>query len=284
MGLRILKSQVLVGAILLGWLSLYSPPALGIETGPHFEVAAIKPSDLDHSPQGWISGVRITGAKFEARRQSAVQLIKWAYDLESSKEILDAPRWASDRKFDIVAVLELGDPYSYKELSSSAQEQLMRQAMKSLLGDRFGLKLHTEKRNIPVYALEKEKNFEEPDVPALLKQSLADGGRNPQTFWPSSTGMWWSPGYAQGYAVTVRQIILQFLAVQPECEDRPIVDHSHISTTISFKLKWAPQGRPDIDDPPLLTALRDQAGLRIVSARENMDVLVVDHIDTPTPN
>lgn len=283
MGFGSVKSYVRAGSVLAIGLSLCLSSKAGIETTAHFEVASIKPSDMDHLPQGWVSGIQIVGEKLEARRQSVAELVQWAYSLESSEEVLDRSRWASDRKFDIVAVLELGDPGTYKGLSSSAQEKLMRQALKSLLGDRFGLKLHSEERNIPVYALEKEKNFKETDPSALAKQSLADGGRNSQTFWPSSAGMWWSPGQAQGVAVTPRQV-LQFLALQPEFEGRPMVDHSHISTTINFRLKWAPQGRPDSDDPPLLTALRDQAGLRVVSTHENMDVLVIDHVDPPTPD
>ena len=280
LNLRLMSRLRLAAALLALALPL---AAQGTATPPpHFEAAAIKPYYTKALHWGWMAGIQVTGEKLEARQQSPAQLVQWAYDLQSPKQIFDMPGWATDKKFDIVAVLDLQDPVSYKRLSSSEQEQQVREAMKSLLAERFGLKKHADRRDIPVYALERDKNFKEPDVDALLKKSLADGGRNPQTYWPSSTGMWWSTGDAKGYSVTPRDII-DFLESQPELENRPVVDHSHITTT-SFKLKWATEGSSDTDDPPLLTALHDQAGLRLIPTHEDMDVLVIDHIDPPTPN
>jgi len=62
-----------------------------------------------------------------------------------------------------------------------------------------------------------------------------------------------------------------------------------------IELKWTPespaQGRgsneppaPDPNAVSIFTALQEQLGLRLNSAREMVDVLVIDTLEHPTPN
>jgi uncharacterized protein (TIGR03435 family) len=41
---------------------------------------------------------------------------------------------------------------------------------------------------------------------------------------------------------------------------------------------------PASSDPSLFTALQDQLGLKLVSQKEPVEVIVIDHIEQPSPN
>jgi uncharacterized protein (TIGR03435 family) len=53
-----------------------------------------------------------------------------------------------------------------------------------------------------------------------------------------------------------------------------------------FELKWTPDDRSLADDsaPSLLTALEEQLGLKLVPARGPVEVLIIDHMERPSPN
>ena len=82
---------------------------------------------------------------------------------------------------------------------------------------------------------------------------------------------------------------------------RPVVDATHLSGVFSFKLMWRPsddaevalqrqygkQYGVDVDNLPssVLTALREQLGLRLQNAKVPSKVIVVDQINRePTEN
>jgi hypothetical protein len=53
-----------------------------------------------------------------------------------------------------------------------------------------------------------------------------------------------------------------------------------------LKLRWMPDDAvaSDTDPPTLFTAIQEQLGLRLEPAKEPVPVLIVDHVDQPTPN
>jgi len=68
--------------------------------------------------------------------------------------------------------------------------------------------------------------------------------------------------------------------------DRIVVDKTGLTGNCEFHLKWTPdaqQGTPDAG-PTLFTALEEQIGLKLVSTKSPVDVLVVDHIERPSAN
>ncbi|HUP04435.1 MAG TPA: TIGR03435 family protein [Bryobacteraceae bacterium] len=129
---------------------------------PAFEVASIKPSPpLD--PNAILSGKMHVGMKTDAGRVdigflSLADLIRVAYRVKPYQ--ISGPDWMSGQRFDIQAKIPEG--------VSTEQVPEMLQA---LLAERFGLTIHRDKTDQPVYALMVGKNGPKlkdapPDPPA----------------------------------------------------------------------------------------------------------------------
>ena len=77
-----------------------------------------------------------------------------------------------------------------------------------------------------------------------------------------------------------------------EAMDRPIVDSTGLSGLFDFTVEWSHQlqslsvnPEPDVSGMmPLPDALRDQLGLKLEPTTGSVDVLVIDHVEEPTPN
>ena len=73
---------------------------------------------------------------------------------------------------------------------------------------------------------------------------------------------------------------------------RPVVDRTGLEGMYAVALRFASDSPPQAgepvpatqDDPPLLTALQEQLGLKLQPATIDGQVLVIDHIERPTPD
>ena len=85
-----------------------------------------------------------------ATRSTVRQMIQYAFDLmpiqRHDPESLGGPAWIDSERFDVVA--RGPDTLSFAD---------SRAMMRSLLEDRFKLRTHVEKRELPVHALELAK-------------------------------------------------------------------------------------------------------------------------------
>ena len=70
--------------------------------------------------------------------------------------------------------------------------------------------------------------------------------------------------------------------------ERFVVDRTGLTGAYDFELQWAPDGNPAdaaaTDLPPLVTAVREQLGLRLVSTHAPVDVYVVEAASRPLPD
>jgi uncharacterized protein (TIGR03435 family) len=113
-------------------------PAKGAAPAAEFDVASIKPVARDASIKLSRS---LPGGAVDLHNVTVEELMVNAWHVFPS-QILGAPAWTRTAAYDISAKPETA--------AKPGQVNLMLQA---LLRNRFGLSMHREKRNLPVYAL-----------------------------------------------------------------------------------------------------------------------------------
>ena len=77
----------------------------------------------------------------------------------------------------------------------------------------------------------------------------------------------------------------------PFLSGRSVVDRTGLAGAYDFTLTWGPE-RPDAsgagpgttDAPSLFTAVQEQLGLKLISTKAPVEVIVIDHIEQPSEN
>jgi uncharacterized protein (TIGR03435 family) len=241
-----------------------------------FDVASIRENNISTDDHHHIYNDPSV-SHFRTVNLSVKDLIQFAYGLPES-QILGGPPWLDTIMFDIDAKSDPSVDAQLHALSTEQarhQKQLMAQA---LLADRFHLSTHQETRQLPVFALVVAKGGPK------FKPSDLDG-----TSIGTSTGTAGSRIHVQGsdntIALLAREIAQQL--------GRVVVDKTGINARYDLTLRWTPDdrpapmlnGTPDPNAPPdIFTAIQEQLGLKLVSTKGPVSVLVIDHIERPTPN
>lgn len=104
-----------------------------------FEVASIRPVQ-SNDPNRVDAGLRMDGAQASFGALSVKNLIARADHIQSN--LITGPDWISSERFDISA-----------KLPDGATTDQIPEMLQSLLAERFGLKIHFEKKDQPAYAL-----------------------------------------------------------------------------------------------------------------------------------
>lgn len=151
------------------------------------------------------------------------------------------------------------------EATASAQpplnDTLVRAMLRSLLADRFALAVHRETRELPVYALIADKR-----------------GLKPET--KSSPNC--KPGPVGDFSQLCNQTMDKVVRNLSGSLDRPVVDMTGITESFQYRI---PILRTDPDrEADTRAAILDQLGLKLESRKGPMEVIVVDHVDPPSPN
>jgi bla regulator protein BlaR1 len=236
---------------------------------PAFEVAAIKRSDkLD---AGGTLGL-LPGGRFRAINWDARALIGVAYRTNPprnllSSQILGGPDWISTERYDITAkiVAELAATMDLP----GRDPALMPKLVQSLLEDRFKLKMHYEKREMPVYALVIARK--DGTLGPQLRVSTTDCEKER----PKCRLQFLTGHYTFGSAT------LDTLATSLSGPaGRLVLERTGLSGKFDLELEWAAEAGSD--KPSIFAAVQEQLGLKLESVREPVDVVVIDHIERPT--
>ena len=252
------------------WAIPKPPKPMPADAKPKFEVATIKPGQPNQPGKN----IGFRGREFRARNFNVYDLIGFAYGLHT-KQVVGGPEWLDAQLFDISGVPDVeGQP-------SMAQMNML---MESLLTERFQLKFHYEKRELPVYAIT-VKGAPKMDV----SKASADAG----------SGF----GFRRLGDLRVRNMTMAEFAkwMQRSVTDRPVVDQTGLKDRYDFSLKWTPddsqfaqfrstgavpQVNPDDANAPpsLYTAMQEQLGLKIEPTKAMDEVMVIDHVEKPSEN
>jgi uncharacterized protein (TIGR03435 family) len=178
--------------------------------------------------------------------------------------------------------------------------------MQRMLADRFQLAVHTETRELPVYALTVARSngrlgpnlrTAATDCEALIGQMLkgAQGGGPPPAA-PQRPG----GGPACGMRFDGRRVTAGGTSMAALARSlagpvgRLVEDRTGLAGGFDFDFEFtvdpaaappgAPLPPPDANAPSIFTALEEQLGLKLEPTRAPVDVLVIDRAERPTEN
>ena len=161
-----------------------------------------------------------------------------------------------------------------------------------MLEARFRLKAHHEQRQLPVYELTlangqskmKAVGAPTPGVEEAAGPPPRPGrdGLLPANFKPPAGHVFGNSGAIIGSAVPVTQLVYSL----SQLLDSPVIDRTNLKGLFDFRLEFAPVqlSAPSDPRPSVFAAVQEQLGLRLVSTRGPVDVVVVDSIQKPTEN
>jgi uncharacterized protein (TIGR03435 family) len=256
-----------ISILLLVLAAITSAPAQP-KAEPSFEVASIK---LSPPPLQGRALVGMRGgpgssdplhATFSRYRLST--LISIAYELYGYQ--LDGRDPRLEQEFDINVGIPAG--------ATRNQLPIM---IRTLLNERFHLRVHREKKMIDVYDLVQAKGghrLKPPSAPGEIRP-----GQTVQTCNSAGCRM---QQVGQSLDPVINQLSVGLNA--------PIKDATGLAgQKFDYVLSWGASStvpnRPIDAPPPLATAIDDQLGLRVERSKGEVDVLIVDSVDTqPTEN
>jgi uncharacterized protein (TIGR03435 family) len=233
---------------------------------PAIEVASIRASD---------PGITAMNNHFAAKQftligYAAKALIETAFGVKDY-QVVNAPDWTRSERWTLEVKTTAPTNYQQKD-----------ELLQPLLADRFGLKFHRETRTMAVYVL----------VVAPGGPKLQPAVNDP------TTGIYYGN---DGNQITSKKYDIRMVAryLSGGVLNRPVIDKTGLTGFYNIDLKWSPDpARPDFVDvhnpadfpapdpnrPEIFTAIREQLGLELKAEKGPVDVVVVDHIERPSPN
>lgn len=295
LGLTTIGAQQEQTQIAIGGAPATGPAA---PVGPMaFEVASIK---RNVSGENNIRFGMQPGGRFNAVNAPVRELIRFAYQLQNF-QIVDAPDWIVEERYDIIAKAEGDIPPGQFGVPGPAQMM-----MRALLAERFALAVREDTREMPKYdlvlnrpdgALGPQLARSATDCAALAAAARGRGGRG---FAPPAPGERPQCGMFGGFGQlraggTPLTALAQSLSGQLQ---RVVEDRTGLTGAFDFDLVYTPdqipQGPPppgapplpavDPNGPSLFTALQEQLGLKLEATRGPVPVLVIERIERPTPD
>ncbi len=234
---------------------------------PHFEVAAIKPSNPENQNHNWSGSTdRILIENYTLRL-----LIRSAYGLKTEAQILGGPDWIDKQSFDINAKIDDAEIAKMAKMDRVTRQRERNEMLQSLLIERFALKARLDHRTMPVYALVVAKSGARltPTSPATAAKGHSISTNN---------------GRMTASAISMDSFA-EDLAYQSETGGRMVLNRTGLTGEYDFKLDWAEDnGDSTAADPALtglFTALQEQLGLKLQSEKGSVDVVIVESATRP---
>jgi uncharacterized protein (TIGR03435 family) len=153
-----------------------------------------------------------------------------------------------------------------------------------LLAERFNPKVHTEKRERPVYNLVvakgslKLRNHTDQNCTRVDMTRPGDPPSNP-------CGNNWIHAKGDHMEWVVENNDMQHMVeALAHAAGQPVIDKTGVTGTFDLHIEFTgAEASTDLDVPTIFAVL-DQLGLKLEPAKGPVDFLVIDHIDRPTPN
>jgi uncharacterized protein (TIGR03435 family) len=217
-----------------------------------FDVVSIKPnksgaaaSETDTSP-GRVSVINAT----------PLSLLLRAFGVQAF-QIANAPSWLQTERYDVVATVSDGRVLNDRD----------RQALfEKMLAERWQLQYHRETRNLRVYSL------------------VNDGSKLVQHTGPGEYGMKVERAGPRVILRSTRGNMGRLVEILSGFSGSVVSNDTGLGGEYDFTLEWVQDANTDAPGPSLFTAVREQIGLRLVSAEKPAPIVVIDRIERPSEN
>jgi len=214
-------------------------------------------------------------------------VIRQAYRVPEAR-IIGGPAWVDTERFDILSTA-----------LTNANVDTVRAMLRTLLSERFGLVVHSEIREMPVYVLRLART--NATLGPHLRPSTTDCSGRGSTVVAGQVqcGIMVSQGPGSGSLRGGSATIDNFVRLLGDFLDRPLNDGTGLTGLFDLELQFtaersstpgaavpggvATASIPD-DVPSVFTALREQMGLKLEAEKGRADVWVIDAVSRPTPD
>jgi uncharacterized protein (TIGR03435 family) len=270
------------------------------QASPSFEVASIRPASEQINQVN--AGLRIAGSQVRVTAMSLKDYIGMAYGVRPQQ--IDGPDWLGQARFDLAATIPSG---------GSAEQ--FPEMMRTLLADRFHMKMHRESREFPVYALGVAKDgakiqpTKATPVEAMAEKApavnVAASGSGAGVAVDLGGGS--SFTFGNNRLAATKMTMASYAELLTRFVDRAVIDQTGLTGEYDVVLDIAPEDymglmirsavNAGVTLPPQALRMLDGAntdplsgplrnvGLTLESRRAPLDVVVVDSIaKTPTEN
>ena len=277
-GIRHLSGKVVLA--IAGITTVVMPMASqSPEQKPSFEVASVKPST---SGKNRVAIMEQPGGRFVATNVSLTMLMDTAYRVRAF-QILGGPNWIGTDRWNIEAKADEGSIPPPSGQPDPTEIDPMTLMLQSLIEDRFHLKMRHETRQLPAYVLTVAKGGP--------KMEAAETGAGTLPYKKATK--------SAGTRINAQRLTMAELAeMLSRRMGYPVRDMTGLTGAYRVALEWAAENKvqkPDKgkpakdtaggkDRPSIFTALQEQLGLKLESAKGPVEVLVVDSVQKPSEN
>jgi len=234
--------------------------AMATDADPDWDVTTVRPSD----PNGKNAGFNQRGRQILFERQTVEAMLVLGFGLHK-KQIVGEPDWIATDRWDVRGIPDVpGQP------SLAQYRSLIRKAVL----ERFGLKMHMEQRELPVYTITVARGGDKMakstgDPNGLVQENDRDNG-------------------GQRLVQMTNASMADFVLAMKFFADRPVVDQTGLIGRYDIRLKWTfDEAQAPTDGtaaPSLFTAIQEQMGLKLEPVKAMTDVMVVDAVQRPGAN
>jgi len=233
-----------------------------VRAQPAFEVVSVKPSP----PDSKLSLTTYDPSSVIAHGVNLKQLIEWAYQV-TDVQVSGGPDWKDSKFFDVDA--KAPDVHTKDELLHMLQP---------VLADRFKLTLHRETKQMTVQTLTvggtlAELHAVQGGAANIRIQGKPADGRNETVF------------EIVGQAASTRNLADYLTGIFGTL----VVDRTGLTDRYDFKVD-VPMDQDEVaagKRSAMITILTDampRLGLKLISKKEAVEILVIDHVEPPSEN
>lgn len=263
---------------------------------PKFDVVSIKPHEDEGMSRIGI-GINTTPDGLSFRGGSLDMLLRLTFQVPRDR-LLNEPEWVKSSRFDIEAKVAPGDAPELERLTHQQRWAMLIPALE----DRCSLRFHHENRNLQVYTLVVSSGG------STLKEVApagSDAGK------PGPTG---GAQIAQTPTMTISEKGMMIKAHDATIESLvellsqqigiTIVDNTGLTGRYDYALSWMPNEdslqlmglripspppegggqSQQVVGPSIFSAVQEQLGLNLEKHKGPVDVIVIDHVESPSSN